>query len=160
MVRPRVSRILVPTDFSESAQEVFGYAVTLAREWQATLILLHVVTLPPSVPEVAEFSDPRWGEERRKEAEASLQLLAREAERQGISVTLFVTLGDPSQGILNIAAEEKVDLIVMATHGRRGLSRLLHGSVAEKVVRRAPCPVLTLKPLPARRGDTGYREAA
>lgn len=142
-----IRHILAPTDFSEDSKQAILYANGWAQKVGARLSLLHVIQLSAHpvqgymVPELAmEFLDEL-------EREASLQLaqLLPEAGDANVEVTRRVVVGVPYEKILETAAAENVDLIVMATHGRTGLPHLFLGSVAERVVRLAPCPVLTVR---------------
>ena len=138
--------ILVPTDFSEYSQQAIQYARELAQTFGATLLLLHVVELPPYPIEGLPLSHLGGTllEDLEQYATSDLaQVLAKEAE---VTVGRRVVVGIPYRTIVEVAADEKVDLIVMATHGRTGFSHLFMGSVAERVVRTAPCPVLTIHP--------------
>jgi len=135
-----VHTILHPTDFSAASQHAFQLSCALARDYGAHLILLHITTRPTIVyAEAVIVDDP---EERRQEAR---NLLAQLDTGSDVRAERRVEEGTPVEEILRVAAETQCDLIVMGTHGRRGLSRLLMGSVAEQVLRRAPCPVLTVK---------------
>ena len=128
-----IRTILQPTDFSDRSEHAFRLAWSLARDHGARLVLLHVV-----VP----TEDP-WMQPDRNEVRKQLnELPAPGAE---VRVERQLTEGIPATEILRVAAETHSDLIVMGTHGRTGLSRTLMGSVAEQVVRRASCPVLTVK---------------
>ena len=142
-----IRHILAPTDFSDSSKKAISDAFELARTLGATLLLLHV--LEPS-PYRGEFTQPTMGEELlgdlERQASAALAQVLPEAQQAKIEVSRAVAIGSPSQKIVETAEAEHVDLIVMATHGRTGLSHLLIGSVAERVVRTAPCPVLTIRP--------------
>jgi nucleotide-binding universal stress UspA family protein len=142
-----IRHILAPTDFSDSSKKALSDAFELARTFGATLLLLHV--LEPS-PYLGEFTLPTMGEELlgdlERQASAALAQVLPEAQQAKIEVTRAVAIGSPSQKIVETAEAEHVDLIVMATHGRTGLSHLMIGSVAERVVRAAPCPVLTIRP--------------
>ncbi len=134
-------KILFPTDYSDCSIEAIRYAVTLAGSAGGSLLVLHVVEpiSPYLVPE-----SPAAENRHREEFMAVLQKLLSEQP----SVTCdeeTIIMGDPVATIVRVAEEENVDLIVMGTIGRTGVKRMLLGSVAEEVVRRAPCPVLTLK---------------
>src|SRR5262249_24508428 len=134
--------ILVPSDFSECSDEALRYGLELARRFDASLHLLHVVQDPVTQPSAAEgFSAPLFEvvEQWQRQAEAPVP----DADRHGGTVASVVAT--PSAEILAYAAANDVDLIVMGTHGRRGVSHMLLGSIAERVVRRAPCPVLTVR---------------
>lgn len=144
-------RILVPHDFSDAANHALRTAAKLAARHRGRVTVLHVVTpFQPvvGIPEVAGWLDER---EIVVGARRSLELLVRQVVRgRGAPpVRCEVILGDPHTRIVKAAA--KADVIVMATEGRTGLAHLLIGSVAEKVVRHSPVPVLTLRP-PTRRG--------
>lgn len=141
-----IHHILAPTDFSEHSQQAIQYARELAQTFGATLVLLHVVELPPYPIEGLPPSQLGGTllEDLEQQATSDVaQVLAKEAE---VMVVRRVVVGIPYRRIVEVAADEKVDLIVMATHGRTGFSHLFMGSVAEKVVRMAPCPVLTIRP--------------
>jgi nucleotide-binding universal stress UspA family protein len=145
-----IRRILLATDFSTPAGHAFDQATDLAREWRAELLLLHAIE-PIALPE--DFSASSTVAERleRGAREAVAELEAR-AKRQGIRCHGVVRRGTAAVAITDVAKRLRVDLIVLGTHGRSGLSRFFMGSVAERVVRTAPCPVLTVRgaPTPAR----------
>ena len=152
-----ITRILYPTDFSESSAAVLVPMVTLARFFQAEVVVLHVVERLP-MPSEGYFPTDTWQalvEENEREAVAQLDQLARALKGEGVAVSTRLVVGSVVPGILRIAKEEGVDLIAMGTHGRTGLSSVLLESVADKVIRLAPCPVLTVRnqalPLEARR---------
>ena len=142
-----IRHILAPTDFSDYSKKALSDALELARTFGAKLSLLHV--LEPS-PYLGEFTPPTMGEDLlgdlERQASAALARMLPEAQQATIEVTRAVVMGSSSLKIVETAEAEHVDLIVMATHGRTGLSHLLIGSVAERVVRTAPCPVLTIRP--------------
>ena len=142
-----IRHILAPTDFSDYSKKALSDAFELAQIFGAKLSLLHV--LEPS-PYLGEFTLPTMGEELlgdlERQASAALAQVLPEAQQAKIEVTRAVAIGSPSVKIVETVEAEHVDLIVMATHGRTGLSHLLIGSVAERVVRTAPCPVLTIRP--------------
>jgi nucleotide-binding universal stress UspA family protein len=141
----QIKRILVPTDFSESAQHALTYGVSFAREYEAELILIHVVeTLTVGyasdlfpVP-MAEVFDEISGHARTEIAKLAAAIRAKE-----IPVREMVVQGKPSAEITRIAREESVDIIVLGTHGKGMFDQALFGSTAERVIRKAPCPVLT-----------------
>ena len=141
-----IRKILVPFDFSEYSEKAFTWALAMAERWRARLLLLHVVPAPSYPPllmgtyfNVAEFEASL-----RADAEARAQEFVTKTRGKAIQVDTRVMLGEPFSDICRIAEEEKVDLIVMGSHGRTGLSHVLLGSVAERVVRHAPCPVLVV----------------
>ncbi len=137
-----IRTILHPTDFSEPAQHAFAAACALARDHGSRLVVLYVRA--PTVVAYGEMGpivpDPVWTPADVKAALSELHL-----PDPGVEVEYRVAEGDPAAEIIRLASEVKANLIVMSTHGRTGLGRLLMGSVAEVVLRRAPCPVLTLK---------------
>ena len=141
-----LNNILVPSDFSECSDQAIRYGLELARKFDASLHLLHVVQDPATQPWAAEgFAMPLLEviEQWQKQAEDRLLTAVPPIERGRARVAS--TVGSPYPEILRYAAEHDIDLIVMGTHGRGGVSHLLLGSIAEKVVRRAPCPVLTVR---------------
>jgi nucleotide-binding universal stress UspA family protein len=146
---PSLTRILVPTDFSETADAALAYAKTLAMRLGASLHLVHVFTDPFLVaayaPEV--YTPPPADARDRLLADVNTRLLERldATEAQRFHGSRAVVTGLTAPQIVAYAAEHDMDLIVMGTHGRRGVSHLLLGSVAEHVVRTARCPVLTIR---------------
>ena len=136
--------ILCPTDFSPPATAAFKLACELARDHQARVTLLHVPHPLQSYDQLAESRRPGFRDELRAE------LNRLRPPDSGVAVTYLILEGDPAEVIVDVAREHGCDLIVMGTHGRGGLGRLVLGSVAEQVIRHAPCPVLTVKgPRPA-----------
>ncbi|GAF96991.1 unnamed protein product [marine sediment metagenome] len=134
--------ILFATDFSNSSQAALEYASSLARDSSARLLIAHVEEPAPAYG-AGEFALPPPSVEAKREL---ARMLAEVVPTYGdVRYTHRLLLGDPASEIINLAADEDVDVIVMGTHGRTGLVRLLMGSVAETVVRRAGCPVLTIK---------------
>jgi len=138
-----INKILFPTDYSPASNAALRYAVSLARQSDALLLMLHVE--PPSLPPRGTVAPP--GSDMAEEEAALLTLLTTivSAGNKAVLHQFRNVRGDPTEEILRMAEHEHVDLIVMATAGRGGLRRILMGSVAEAVVRRAPCPVLSLK---------------
>ena len=147
-------RILWPTDFSALSQAALAHAVGLASDAGAELVLLHV--LPPLTTYVmADMSGTLWAPLQRKtRADAQKQLLRLETQVKGpkCRTRTVLTEGVPFFEILRVAKRLRCDLIVLATHGRTGLVHAIMGSVAENVIRRARCPVLTIHPPRFRRG--------
>ncbi|HUA33229.1 MAG TPA: universal stress protein [Candidatus Binataceae bacterium] len=136
----RFDRILCPVDFDANSASALRIAAGLAEERGATLHLLHVVPMPPG-PEVAlPFGKMETA------ARTKLERLAVRKLDKRVNCEIHVAIGDPGLETLQMAKRLRANLIVMATHGRRGLRRLILGSVAERVVREAPCPVLSIKP--------------
>jgi universal stress protein A len=142
-----VMRIVCPTDFSQSAERAERQAAELARSLGAEVVLLHVASeaqlwregvMTPALRRVFE-AQRKWAADT-----LAARVVARAAK--GIAARSVVKTGAAWEEIVRVAAEEHADMIVMGTQGRSGLERFMLGSVAERVVRRAPCPVLTLRP--------------
>jgi universal stress protein A len=141
-----IKKILVPTDFSECSDAAVQYGRAMAETFGATLHLLHVVQDPYTQPWAAEAFPAPLGDmlaQWQAQARARLQELLPEAARKDVMVA--VQVGSPFQEIVRYAVEQAIDLIVIGTHGRGPIGHMLLGSVAEKVVRKAPCPVLTVR---------------
>jgi nucleotide-binding universal stress UspA family protein len=137
-----IRTILHPTDFSDNADCAFSLAGALARDYGARLIVLYVATPPPVVgyAEGIRIPDPRESHELLRQ-----ELHRLRAADPGVEMEHRLVEGDGAAEILRTAKETHCDLIVLGTHGRTGLTRLLMGSVAEQVVRRAECPVVTVR---------------
>jgi nucleotide-binding universal stress UspA family protein len=142
----RLKTILVPSDFSECSDAAVRYGLELARRFDAKLHLLHVVQDPATQAWAAEgFTLPILEVVAQWQKEAQTRLIASVPAADAGRVTAFVTVTSPYPEILRYANEHAVDLIVMGTHGRGAVTHMLLGSIAEKVVRRAPCAVLTVR---------------
>ena len=147
---PRLRQILLPTDFSGCANYALPYAATIARATNAKIVCVHVVE--PVVPAVGYtgLAEPMpiadISEQLEDSAERQLPKLAECEECEGLEVEEVITHGDAAAEIVRVAAEQDVDLIVISSHGRTGLGRMIFGSTAEAVVRHASCPVLVVKP--------------
>jgi len=141
---PAIRHLLVPLDFSDCSLEALEYAVQVAKQFGASLTLLHVME---PVSYGLDFTLALGGSahETRARLETRLEELATPLRTQGLSVDQALRGGAPADSILSWTGQRAYDLIVMGTHGRRGLSHLASGSVAEAVLRRASCPVLTVK---------------
>jgi nucleotide-binding universal stress UspA family protein len=143
-----LKHILVATDFSEPSETALEYGRAMARTFNATLHVVHVVDtfLPRMVAETAATDYGSLIDELEHAAQRHLDATVREDDRRELGAkAVLLRQSGPAQGIVTYAASANVDLIVMGTHGRGGWSHLLMGSVAEKVVRTAPCPVLTVR---------------
>jgi len=138
----KITRILNPTDFSVAAEAPSRLAARLAMRTQASLVLFHAIPLDEGLEDAAR--DPHLGRSR-KQLELWFETVVPEEMRRFLSVEFRVTIDEPARAIVSAAQETGADLIVMGTHGRSGVQRLLMGSVAEAVVRAAPAPVLALK---------------
>lgn len=152
----KISRILCPVDFSEFSLAALKTACDLARRFEAQIDLLHVVEpLPTSELTIAQAYDYPVDKVR-----ADLAKLPPSDLGPQPILHRAVKLGYPAEVIISYAKESGIDLIVLGTHGRTGLSHLLLGSVAERVVRLAPCPVLVTRPLATRSGSERSPEDA
>ena len=135
------AKILFPTDFSPLGETALEMATALAKQRGAKLVIAHVEEPPMAYGGGELYSGIE--EPDRREMEAMLAAILPTDPAVGYEHRLLI--GSPATAIVRLAESENFDLIVMPTHGRTGLSRLLMGSVAEEVVRKAPCPVLTVK---------------
>jgi len=141
----RLQRILVPLDFSECARKALQYAIPFAEMCEARLLLLHVVQLSYTAGELGPPEALLVDADARDGAEKRLRELAAEAVGKRAAWETVVRLGLPADEIVEAANELNADLIIISTHGHTGLKHILLGSVTEAVVRRAPCPVLTVR---------------
>jgi nucleotide-binding universal stress UspA family protein len=144
-------QILAPTDFSNHSNHAIRYAAGLARQFGATLVLLHIVTKDAlesiSKAHVPPHPVDKIYENLAQEIREQYAGNVTPDVRTGLEMKTLVLPGDPSLQIVRATQLWGVDLIVMATHGRTGLSHAMMGSVTEKVIRKAPCPVLSLRPV-------------
>lgn len=144
----RIKRVLVPTDFSRMSELALSYAVSLAARDGGALHLLHVVD---DAVFAAAYADglyvelPSLRNRAIEEAERKLAEVVAAVKTANLDVTSEVVVGKPAPSISRKAEERGTDLIVMGTHGRSGLAHLMLGSVAERVLRMAPCPVMTVR---------------
>lgn len=143
----KINKILVPIDFSDYSKSALKYSITFAKQFNAELILIYVVEpviYPPdfSMGQIAIPSvNTEWDERAREE----LNKLAKNEIPADLKSKTVIKTGKPFVEIIDTASEEDVDIIIIATHGHSGVEHILFGSTAEKVVRKAPCPVLTLR---------------
>ena len=143
-----LKHVLVPTDFSDASESALRYGKALATAFGASLHVVHVIEEPYGQPWAVEaygFSLASLQEEWIKDARGRLAASLSEDERTALRAVTTTVLGHPVMEILRYAKENSVDLIVMGTHGRGPLGHVVLGSVAERVVRKAPCPVLTVR---------------
>lgn len=140
--------ICCPIDFSDASRAAMEVAVDLARRFGATLTLLHAYPVPGyTFPDGSVVASPRMLQELAEQATRHLADWQRDAEKLGApKVEIHTAVGEPAGEIVAWAKERSLDLLVLGTHGRTGLEHALMGSVAERVVRRARCPVLTVHP--------------
>lgn len=144
-----LKRILVPMDFSSGSRQALDYAVDLAAPFGAELLVLYVVE-PVYYATPADLYGPSANlgmllEEQQRFGREQLAKTEEQLRTRDVRCSVFLQTGTPYRQIVDTAKRRKADLVVMATHGRTGLSHLVMGSVAEKVVRMAECPVLTLR---------------
>lgn len=144
----KLQRVLVPVDFSAGSNNAFEYAKTLAETFGASIDVLHVVEPPRYSGPMLSFEGAALSLDAYGRKVAALELenfVAAHAKETKVRLHGILDFGEAAHEIVRIANKEPYDLIVMGTHGRTGVSHFLVGSVAEKVVRRARCPVLTVR---------------
>jgi len=138
-------RFIVPTDFSGCSEEAWRLARRVAAGAGGELILTHILSAAPLYGESLMTDLRHVYEEARKWAEATLEVWVAEARAAGLTARTALRTGVAHREILALATDERADLIVIGTHGRGGVDRALLGSVADRMVRLAPCPVLTVR---------------
>ena len=139
--------ILFANDFAETSEEVFDYALNLAKKYDAKLLIVHVINEPVDLRGfyVPHISFENLEKEIAEGAEKMMEKFCRTKVKDFKNYETFVLSGIPYEEIMKKADESQASLIVMGTHGRRGLDHMLFGSTAERVVRGAGCPVLTVR---------------
>jgi len=144
----RIKKILLPTDLSSASISAFKYAKSLAEKYGATIYVLHVLENIPPVLSIRslDLTLERLEKNMEENAKNQLEKIVKENLKTKNKVQTFIRKGVVDDEIIKFAEEKKVDLIVMGTHGRTGIELTILGSIAEKVVRKAKCPVLTVKP--------------
>lgn len=143
----QVERILCPTDFSDGSLQALSAATDIASRFGAELYLIHVLPIIPTLatePNLT-FEVHNYQHLLQEDAEKRLGTIAHEVKEKGMEARAVVGLGDAAGEIVRVAEEQRIDLIVIATFGKTGWRRFAFGSVTEKVVRLAPCPVLTVR---------------
>lgn len=142
-----IRTILVPTDFSADAQHALNWALGIASQSRARVLVLHAI--PPWDYSVlmrdASFSPADLEATLQMDAEEKAQAVVDGVETHDIPISTHISIGEPFATICQVAEQEQVDLIVMGSHGRTGLAHVLLGSIAERVVRHASCPVLVVR---------------
>jgi nucleotide-binding universal stress UspA family protein len=140
-----VMKIVLATDFSDTAEHAQGHAVELARRLGAELVLLHIAVDAPLYVDAAGADARKVFETQLAWAEQTLASRAATLQQQGVPVRSVVRTGVAHEEIVAAAGDEHADMLVLGTHGRSGLDRLLLGSVTERVIRLASCPVLSVR---------------
>jgi nucleotide-binding universal stress UspA family protein len=140
-----VERILVPLDFSDASYKALDYSIALARQFDAKITLLHVVLVSYMAGEYGPIDLPELEAQLTTAARTKLDTVAREKVPAGLVEGTLIRVGPAVYEIATTARDIKADLLIISTHGYTGLKRVLLGSVAENVVRQAPCPVLVVR---------------
>ncbi len=143
----KIEKILFPTDFSKGSDNALLYAIDLAKQYNATLFILHIIydVIQTTGWDVPHLPLEQLDKDLTASSEQKLDKFSEEAVRDLEKVEKRTITGVPYQEIVQFAEDEKIDLIVIGTHGRTGLDRVFFGSTAERVVRMAPCPVLSVR---------------
>lgn len=142
----KVRKILVPVDFTPYSNQAVDYATLVARQFKAKILLMHVIEqFTYSVTDAIQLVDHYAT--LRAIAQPLIEGLRKKLRKSGVKSDTLVTKGIPAVEIVERARKDRFDLIIMGTHGRTGVQRFMLGSVAERVVRTAPCPVLTVRGL-------------
>lgn len=142
----KLEKILVPIDFSDFSKEALDKALALAEDYAATVVVLHVMLEPQiSMPYEVYVDWEKIKSEVSQDSEKHMSQLITDDLKQRFNIKPVTVWGDPALKILEVAKDEGVDLVVMATHGRTGLSRVFMGSVADRIVRKAHCPVMVIR---------------
>lgn len=142
-----IKKVLVPIDFSDYSKSALKYAVNFAKSFKAEIILIYVVEpiiYPPDFS-MGQIAMPTINTDWDNRAKEELDKLAKNEITNNGKVKTIIKTGKPFAEIIEAAKEEDIDLIIISTHGHSGVEYILFGSTAEKVVRKAPCPVLTLR---------------
>jgi len=146
-VEVAIEKILVPTDFSEHSRWATRYAVALAKDFGAKIYVVHVFeeAISSSAPDAYSLSVPKFHALLQRNERDNLSQLIKELRGIGVDAEPIFKVGRAYVAIVETARERSIDVIVLTTHGRTGLGHIIFGSTAEKVVRLAPCPVLTVR---------------
>ena len=140
-----IRKILVPTDGSDSSMRASEYAIKLAKKFDSQIIAIYVIDRV-ILEEISKVQERRELEEEiKKKAERCLNYIVKSARREGLKASSILVEGEPHDQIIRHAESLGVDIIVMGSKGRRGMNRILIGSVAERVIEYAPCPVLVIR---------------
>ena len=142
-----IKKILAPTDFSDISVETIANASELSAYFGAELFVTHVIPPIPTLPSDPHynFEVPAYQDALKDNATRQLTVTIHQHVAEGVNAYPLVSYGDPAKEIVRISEEENIDLIVIATHGLTGWQHIVFGSVAERVVRTAKCPVITVR---------------
>jgi nucleotide-binding universal stress UspA family protein len=138
-------RILLGADFSPSSTLVFKHALQLAKQNNAELLILHAFDLPGTLSFMPPDCYEEWLKSNRSQTMARAKCLVDQARKEGVRCHAVIRQGAPENAIADAVTKAKIDLAVIGTHARRGLSRLMLGSTASRIIPRARCPVLTVR---------------
>ncbi len=143
----QIKKILVPIDFSDYSKNALKYAIQFAKQFNAKIYLVYVVEpiIYPADFSMGQVAIPSADIDLHSRAEEELRKLSKDFINGSLQVEILIKTGKPFIEIIETASANDIDLIIIATHGHTGVEHLLFGSTAEKVVRKAPCPVLTLR---------------
>ena len=143
-----IKNILLPTDFSELSLSAAQYAIDLAKQYEAKIHLLNVIEKTPPILTIhsLDLSEEKITKSIEEEAYNSLEKAASKLRKENVEVATILKKGLDYEEIVNYSQKNRIDVIVIATHGRTGLLHTLLGSVAEKIIRYAKCPVLVITP--------------
>ncbi|NJD22015.1 MAG: universal stress protein [Melioribacter sp.] len=143
----QIKKILVPIDFSDYSKNALKYATQFAKQFNAKIYLIYVVEpmIYPADFSMGQVAIPSTDIDLHSRAEEELKKLSKDIVNGNSRVEILIKTGKPFVEIIEAASANDIDLIIIATHGHTGVEHLLFGSTAEKVVRKAPCPVLTLR---------------
>jgi len=142
-----IKQILLPIDFSEFSKISLPYAIDLAKKFKSDIHIIHV--FDENILDPYYFSNPKSSQEFfqhvQNDFQKTIDSLIEDFDTEGINIIPILANGTPFVEIIRYSKKEKIDLIIISTHGRSGLSQMLIGGTAEKIIRKAPCPVLTVR---------------
>jgi nucleotide-binding universal stress UspA family protein len=141
----RLKKMLVPTDFSERSQKALKYALQFAKQFKSEITLLHVVEVRFAGSEAGVVDLIQLESDLRESGKIQLEQLARNVASEMVKIRTEIRIGIPYMEITEMADEKKIDMLVVSTHGYTGLKHVFMGSTAERIIRHAPCPVLTVR---------------
>lgn len=141
----KIRRLLVPVDFSANCRKAVAYAMAFAKQFGASLTFLHVIQVNYAYGEFGAIDFSALEREMRGGADKELEAMLVAARAAGVTAERLIREGSPPKVIADVASELAIDLLVISTHGYTGLKHVLMGSIAEQVVRYAPCPVMVVR---------------